>query len=884
MIWMWTKGVAAARPGALAMAAAGIVAATALIGVIGVFGVTSARTMTQRSMTAVPVDWQVVIANGADATALTEMLPASAAIRAARTVGYADVAALVAKTADTTQTTGAGQALGLPADYAVTFPGQMRALSGRTSGVLLAQQTAANLHVAVGDIVTVRPEGADAFDVTIDGIVDLPNANAMFQTIGPAKGPSATAPPDNIVLLPWTVWNEHFAKAARAASGGARIQIHVAIDRASLPASPDDAYRVTAGKARNFEVRAAGSAIIGDNLSTRLGAVRQDALFARMLLLFLGLPGIVLASLLTASIARADSGRRRRETALLGLRGAGVGRMAALASVEAGFVAVTGSLCGMALAAFIAGAALGIDLRDAETLLWLVASGSIGFAIALAVVLAPALGELRSRTTVARRAWLDGTTTFAWRKLYLDVGLILLAGAIFWRSASTGYQVVLAPEGVAATAIDYTAFLAPLFLWIGSGLLALHLTSGALRAGRATLKTALAPLVGRLANPVAAALSRQNRRVAAGVALVALAVAFAVATSTFNTTYNAQLRVDAQLTNGADVTVTGAAATPAGAFLDQIRAVAGVAAAEPMQHRFAYVGKDLQDLYGVDPARIAKATSIADAFFANGDAKAALAKLATTPDGVLVSQETMNDFQLTVGDTVNLRLQDARDHQYKTVPFHFIGVVKEFPTAPRDSFLVANANYVAAQTGDTGAEIVLARASGDPSALAVSIRAALGATNLKTTDISQAAHLIGSSLTAVDLHGLGAVELVFAVLFVAMATGLTLWLGRSERARANAILLSLGASHSDIRSFLWSEGLVMLGAGFSFGAPIGAVAAWMLVRLLGGVFDPPPEALSIPFSYLALVLCGAILATVAAVMAQGHWSNEWAARELRAGR
>jgi len=56
-----------------------------------------------------------------------------------------------------------------------------------------------------------------------------------------------------------------------------------------------------------------------------------------------------------------------------------------------------------------------------------------------------------------------------------------------------------------------------------------------------------------------------------------------------------------------------------------------------MQHRFAYVGQDLQDMYGIDPTRIANATSIADAYFADGDARATLARLAATPDGVLVS-------------------------------------------------------------------------------------------------------------------------------------------------------------------------------------------------------------------------------------------------------
>lgn len=884
VVAIWTKGIVRARWPDLALAAIGIVAATALTGTIGAFGVSSARSMTQRAVTAIPVDWQVAVAAGADVPGLIEKLPASAPIRAERTVGYADSASFLAVTGDTTQTTGAGQVLGLPVDYSVTFPGQIRPLLGRTDGVLLVQQTAANLHATVGDTITVRPEAGSAFDVKVDGIVDLPNADALFQAIGPAKGPTATAPPDNIVILPIDEWREHFAKAAQSPGGGARWQIHVALDRSGLPSAPDAAYLDSAGKARNFEIRAAGAAIIGDNLSARLDTVRQDALFARILLLFLGLPGIVLALLTTIAVARADAGRRRREHALLGLRGAGVAQIISLAFVEAGLVAGMGALVGIAIAAAICRTVLSIDLRMPLVQECFGVVGAAGFVLAVTAVVVPTIADIRERSVASRRAWLASRAEPMWRRAYLDVGLIIVSGAIFWHSASTGYQVVLAPEGVAATAIDYTAFLAPLLFWIGGGLLVVRVSNHALRAGRSTLAAMLAPLAGRLAAPAAAAISRQRGRIATGTALVALAFAFAAATAIFNATYNAQLLVDAQLTNGADVTVTGSTATPASAMLDQIRATRGVAAAEPMQHRFAYVGKDLQDIYGIDPRRIAMATTIANVYFANHNAKATFARLAKTPDGVLVSQETVNDFQLALGDLVNLRLQNAGDRQYKTVPFHFVGIVKEFPTAPRDSFLVANAAYIAAQTGDPASEIVLVRAKDDPAALARSIRDGLGTvTALKTTDLAQAAHLIGSTLTAIDLRALSAVELAFAVFFVAMATGLTLWLGQSERARTQAVLLSLGASQTEIRSFTWGEGLVMLGIGLPFGATIGTAVAWMLVRLLSGVFDPPPEILSIPWSYLMLVLAGAIVSTVGAVFVQGVWSKEWAVRELRAG-
>jgi putative ABC transport system permease protein len=138
----------------------------------------------------------------------------------------------------------------------------------------------------------------------------------------------------------------------------------------------------------------------------------------------------------------------------------------------------------------------------------------------------------------------------------------------------------------------------------------------------------LAPLAGRMAVPAAASLSRQSGRLAMGAALAALAFSFAAPTAIFNTTYNGQALVDAQLTNGADVAITGTTEASATARFDDIRSVPGVAAAEPMQHRFAYVGADLQDIYGINPGRIDLATHIADAFFADHNARANLARLA----------------------------------------------------------------------------------------------------------------------------------------------------------------------------------------------------------------------------------------------------------------
>ncbi|MEO6301499.1 MAG: ABC transporter permease, partial [Paracoccaceae bacterium] len=479
-----------------------------------------------------------------------------------------------------------------------------------------------------------------------------------------------------------------------------------------------------------------------------------------------------------------------------------------------------------------------------------------GLILGLTAILLPAWQQAHNQTVTAARRSVGRKGAPLWQRVWLDVILLGLAAGFFWQSAGTGYEIVLAPEGVAAASVDYKAFLAPALFWVGSGLLLIRVIVTAIGAN-ALVRRLLAPIAGRLAPVVAASLATQARRITLGVAMTALAVSFGTSTAIFNATYQAQARVDAMLTNGADVGVFGTTDAPSSLHLAQLAAMPGVTA-EPMQHRFAYVGSDLQDLYGISTASIRDVTQLSDAFFSGITAAQAMAKLAAMPDGVLLSEETVSDFQLTLGDSLNMRLM-AADHQYRTVPFTFVGVAREFPTAPKDSFLVANAAYVAAMTGNALSEYVLLRTNGDPAALAAAVQAALP--DMQVHDIAQVTRIIGSSLTAVNLTSLTRIELGFAVLMAASAAGLMLALGFNDRRRSFAILSAIGAKQRQLGAFLWSEGLLVFTFGSVLGLLSGAVTAWMLVKLLTGVFDPPPEGLVMPVGYLALLI-GLVAAAV----------------------
>ncbi|RTM08413.1 MAG: FtsX-like permease family protein [Hyphomicrobiales bacterium] len=880
MYGRWLIGLIRTRPGRLGGTIGGVALTVAFIACLGAFLQSSAAEMTARSIAQVPVDWQVQSLPGADHGAVEAAIRSAAPVTGLQPINYADVPGFEANIGGTVQTTGGGTVLGIGPDYFDQFPGQVRRLVGSVDGVLIAQQTAANLHVTVGDQVVIHRFQALDFKVTIAGIVDLPNADAMFQAIGVAPGVAPQAPPDNVLLLPMSQWQQVFAQQGASRPDTVKTEFHVKLDHRGLSADPVAASIWATEQGHNFEARVAGTALLANNLAARLGAVREDALYARLVFLFLGAPGTILAILLTLAVAGAGRDKRRREQALLRLRGATVDAVLRLAAAEAIVAGVGGAILGILLGALAAHFVLGAALLRSTAVPLL--STVAGLALSLVAILLPAWRDARSSTIAAGRRPIGEHWTPLWARGYLDLVLLALAAAFYWRSAASGYQVVLAPEGVTAAAVDYTAFLAPMMLWTGLALLAMRLVGAGLRQGRPLIAKGLRPVAGRLADVVAATFGRQGRRLTAGIGLAALAFAFASSTAIFNATYEAQARVDAELTNGADVTVTGTSAAPASQALDTLSRLPGVAAAQPMQHRYAYVGTDLQDLYGIDPARIGTATAMSDAYFANGDARATLADLAQTPDGVLVSQETVNDYQLRRGDSINLRLQNAADHQYHVVPFHIVGVVREFPTAPKDSFLVANAAYIARQTGSAANEIVLIRSNGDPARVALSARnATAGLPGVKVSQIGDTVALIGSSLTAIDLAGLTRLELVFALVMLAASGGLVLGLGFADRERSFAVLVALGARPRQLGAFVWSEAALVTGSGMVLGLGAGTLIAYVLVKLLTGVFDPPPEVLSVPWLYLVALIVTAAGAALVAATGEAMRSRKHVTEKLR---
>ena len=865
----WLSALVRRRTGGLAATAIGVALAVGLLASLGTFLSASKAAMTQRAIETVAVDWQIEAQPGSDPAAIASDVAANRRVLASETVTFATTAGFESTKAGTTQTTGPGQVLGVGPQYRATFATQFRDLIGASDGVLLFQQTAANLAAQPGDTVSIGRAGLSPIDVKIDGIVDIPQADTLFQAVGANVGAQPQAPPDNVLILPEALWHEVFDPLASSRPDLVRDQVHARLDH-HLPSDPAAAYSDVTGQARNLEVHLAGAGLVGDNLGATLASARSDALYAQVLFLFLGAPGAVLAGILTAVVAASGRDRRRREQALLRTRGATIRQLVGLGIAEATFVAVVGSAFGLALAALVGRLAFGtarFGATASATIAWSATAVAVGIVIAAVSVALPARRDAREMTVAGARLTVRRDANPRWMRWGLDLVLLGVAALVFWLTSRGGYQLVLAIEGVPSISVSYWAFAGPALLWAGAGLLSYRLTIILVDRGRPLVAGAIRPLSGGLSDTVAASLQRQRRVVARGAALVALTIGFAASTAIFNATYRQQAEADAILTNGADVTVTtspGMIVSPTSSQANSIGVTAGVLHAEPIQHRFAYVGADLQDLYGVNPATIIDAGRLQNGYFRGGTARQLIDKLASQPDAVLVSAETVRDYQLVPGDAITLRLQDGTTKQYVEVPFHYVGVTKEFPTAPHDSFLIANSSYIAAKTGSDAIGAFLVDTGGTHiTAVAELLRHLLG-TNATVTDLDSSRKVVGSSLTAVDLDGLTRVELGFALALGAAATGLTLWLGLTERRRTFAIAAALGANQRQLGAFVWAEATITTGAGLV----TGSAAAWalsnMLVRVLQGVFDPAPESLAVPWTYLATMAFVALIATAAA--------------------
>ena len=726
-------------------------------------------------------------------------------------------------------------------------------------GAMLSQSARATPGFETANSITITlPGDAPEFSLAmpVGGIADLRDATTWFSIpYGEVQGDIVTVP--RAIITDFKTYEQKLLPVLRewAKAGGlppfdpgsselpsANLESHVTIDHGNYPPDPGLAQLWSSKLQRVLGRQAGLSVVVADNAAEALFESREDAVNAKMLFLLLGIPGVLVAGALGLTAVSALVESYRREEALLRMRGASNGQIIGLATAQAAVAGVAGAALGLVIAALAASAALGRPVWNGvppESFL-LSAGLAVAAGVASCFIRVAGLRRASRRSDIGERRLLNFGWTPVWRTARLDLIFTVIGIAILAINIWAG-GLKRSPVQGPALMLSFYVLLAPLALWIGATLL---FTRGML----AGLGSRTGP--GRsqpLSSWSGASLRWLGRRPAhMGRALItgALAVAFGVQVLSFAATYRTAKQIDAVASMGSDLRVT-----PVDPRFPLPPLGPDIVSTSPIRLVPSRVDTDRKSILALDlKSYLATATSQPRMLDGMG-----LEGLVKNPNGVLIHAELATDFELAVGDKLEVTIFPDDFGNTKDMQIPILGIYSAFPPNFPVSEIVTTVD-------------ALPRAELSPpdyylAKVAPGVPARDVAARLRASPIAQ--KFVVASTTAPNERGLTALSLGGLSLIEAIGAGLISSIGVAvmgaflviERRREFAILRAIGADTRQILTGPALEGAAVMLGSLIFGIPIGLGLGVLAIQVLGLFFALQPPLLTLPYGGLiALVL------------------------------
>lgn len=873
----------------------GLALAVGLFAGILFFVDATSREMTATAIAPVRLD-MIVHATKPDVivTDMLEPIRVQRGISAAEPLAAADFAS--AQKVGDTQVSPSGRMFAIDPSYFETFD-ILQISEGKfdPSGVLVSEAMAIARGLKIGDEIQLTFNGVDEpVILPITGVVNMDNADTLFTVASEAENAVVA----DVVFVD-TSWFRQTLQAPLTVAAanppanlapGALIydpQIHVQIDRSLLPSNPLLADLRTEALRRSVERQFSGQLKAINNLSAAFKNASKDVLSAKILFIFLGLPGVALAAYLAKFAAELFAEFQRREISLLRTRGATPSQIGLIVAFTSILLAIGGSFLGLLfglLTLFIS--TLGGDSNRlnpfASGFDWVMFANSALIAFLAGLVLTffaafvPSFGAMRREITQERRATRRMEAEPFWKRAYLDVILLVVAAVVLViTQLSGGFRPPV--NEAASVQLSFYIFLAPFFAWVGIILLTLRLVEKGLNASARSIAAISRSIFGEIGEVGGKSVARRATRISAATAVIALTLSFGVSLALFQQTYTLEKQLDAQYIVGSDIRFTPALNTPQTADFAKELMIPGTqsvtaVARDPM----ALVGSEKNTVYGIDLPSFRQTAYLPDSFFvdgtaqqtidainnhtnqyAAGSAKEVLDALAKTPNGIIISVEQAERYNIFVGDPVLLRLYNRLTNEYKDVQATTVGLFVYFPTSAYDSDFILNRNFMIESSGNPAMDYFLLKTNGSSATIKeVSAELAAKYKNVMPVRISNIETVVkaeSSSLTSLNLGGLSRMELFYTLLVTSVGLAIFLLAMINERQREFGAMRALGANLSHLRRFLFIEAATIGGLSLVIGALVGVGLAFLLILLLGVIFTIPARGLSIPTVELLLL-------------------------------
>jgi putative ABC transport system permease protein len=861
--------------------------------------------MTTRQMTATalaPVRLDIVAhttTSGVDLSKVTQTFATQPGVLAVEPAMVADF--LTSRKNGSSQASPAGRMFALTPSYYKTFD-IMQISSGvlTSDGVMISEAMAIAQNIQIGEQMTFTFAFDQPVSLKVSGIVNMDNADALFATA--TESENAIVADVAFVDLNWfssamlpKLINLSATPPSNLPMGAILLdqQVHVKIDRSLLFSDPTRAALQTDSLRRQLERQFPGQVKAVDNLSGAFKNAKADVLSAKILFIFLGLPGVTLAAYLAKFAAKLFADAQRREISLLRTRGATPLQLTGILVLASVMLAIGGAALGLVFGWLILWVSAGAQAVAGITPFsagfdWTTFASSAGVAllagllISFLAVFLPMLASLQNEITQEQRTIRRKENSPFWKRTYLDIILLSAAAIILVITQINGGFKPTGNEG-AALSLSFYIFLAPFFAWIGLTLLTLRLLERGLVTAAKPMAAGFRAFLGEMGEISGKSIARRSARISAAVTVIALTLSFGISLALFQQTYAQEKTLDSQYIVGSDIRFTPALNTPQlpefSAKL-QVPGVTGVTAVA--RDTQALVGSEKNTVYGIDVASFRSVAYLPDSFFVNGTAQKTLDAmrnrttnyasgsashvldaLDSTPNGVIISVEQAEKYNIQVGDPVLLRLYNRITRQYVDVQAVAVGLFIYFPTSSQDSDFILNSSFMTTSSGNPAMDYFLIKTGGSTAAVdKVSANLATTYKNVmpvRLQNINTVVKTEQSSLTAMNLGGLGTMERFYTILVVSMGLAVFLMAMINERKREFGAMRALGANLKQLRSFILAEAITIGGLSLVIGTIIGIGLARMLVMLLGVVFTIPAQGLVWPLVDLATLLGLAIL-------------------------
>jgi putative ABC transport system permease protein len=868
----------------------GLVLAVGLFSGILFFVDASAHKMTQAAIAPVVVDMQArsTLAQP-NMGPVREMLVNESFVTQVEPIIIADFTSLSLPVSN--QATSAGKLFILEPSYYDGF-GALHILSGQATyaGVLISQAAANELGLSIGDSIAVNFDQLTTPYITeVSGVVDPTDAYFLFAATDPAHEGEYNPAPYDLFITP-DLWEADLAIPLTNPPAPTTIdvkpipaqkplyELHIGIDHTLLPSDPTQANIYVTTLRRQMEKQFPGEIKIANNLADSLKQAQNDVLWAKLLFLFLGMPGVALAAYLSKYATDLLTGPQRREIGLLRARGAAPNQIMLTMTITSILIALVGTVLGVLAGLGTTGVLMGPEAVSPSALAQY--TRSIIYAFGAGLILTgtatfiPIRATLKREISQERRFAEHTAATPFWARAYLDIVSLVIAGVIFWITRNGGGFTPGGGSEGTNLSLGFFVFLGPFFLWVGLTLLLNRVMAGGVSRGAGVIQQTLRRIFGDLGLMAGRSITRRAPQIASAVIIVSLALSFGVSLGIFINTYQVQKAVDARFELGSDIKLTTASTQQQTAtFVQEITKVPGVTAVTPVENMQAYVGANLETVFGIDPNSYTMVTELTDSFFVDTSAAQAMQNLAQVPNGVLVSDELAKAYDILPDDPVIIRLpRTLPGNANAEVPmvetrFQAVGVIRFFPTSKQDAFLVMNQSFMQSVTQNDKINYFLIRTDDAPHAVATRIQETLGTQiSMKTDDIDTAILASSNSLTSLNLQGLGSIEQGYSVIIISLGLAIFLLAMIYERAKEFGAMRAVGGALSQIGRILWSETLTVGVLSVIIGSTIGLVLGRVFVSLLKVLYTIPPKGMIIPwgslFGLLGLILAGMTVATL----------------------